>query len=188
MAFDHTYVTQTLSQAQLHGERALVGGAYGGKELDQSFLEIDESLDMASVTKASQMLETVVWDAAATCKLPISVCSVPMGTFDSGPGSSSRGAWNMLSIMNDVLQQSGSLVRAVIFDAHGSHSVIRKILHGEEEFPEELAELSFWREITYKPLPESNLPRMPVRLCYHKGEPLYGIPGVCTWACMYEHV
>lgn len=186
VAFDCTYLTKSLCQLKLGNNFAMVGGVYGGDDRDQSFLPINEELEVQKVIKASSMLEVVAWDAAGLRKLPLSACSCPIETNHSGPGATSRGAWFVVNILSKILGPSGSTVRAVVFDAHGSHSIVRKIFHGEEVPREELDGLAFWDEISYKPLPPCSLPRLPTKVCLHRGEPIYGIPGVRPWLAFLQ--
>ena len=131
MAFDSTYLTTTLAQMELQNEVGLVGGVWGADGMDQSFLNLEDDFDVAKVVKATSLLEAVIWDPAALRKIPLSVCCVPVETNFTGPGSTIRGSYFMLELMGKILQEGGCLLRAVTFDAHGSHSLIRRILHGQ---------------------------------------------------------
>ena len=51
-----------------------------------------------------------------------------------------------------------------VFDSHGSHSLIRRVLHGQME------------NIDEKELEKM---RLPVQLAEHQGEVIYGLPGIC---------
>lgn len=160
----------------------MVGGVWGPEGVDQSFLNLDDGdIDMAQVVKAATVLEMVVWDPSALRKLPLSVCAVPIETNFSGPGSTMRGCWFMIDLLGRILEQSGSFLRAITFDAHGSHSVIRRVLGGQMQGvnQDDLAKLGFWKDLQWRDLPEHPLPRLPIKVCLHKGEPIYGIPGVC---------
>ena len=180
MAFDSTYLTTTLAQMQLHNSVGLVGGVWGPDGMDQSFLNLDDDIDVGKVVKASSLLEAVVWDPAALRKIPLSVCCVPVETNFTGPGSTLRGSYFMLELMGKILQESGNLLSAVTFDAHGSHSLIRRILHGQlsDVNLDDVKKMTFWKDFTFEPLLH-DLPRLPIQKCMHKGEPFFGIPGVC---------
>ena len=186
MAFDSTYLTTTLAQMLLHNSVGLVGGVWASDGMDQSFLKLDDDIDVGKVVKASSLLEAVIWDPAASRKVPLSVCCVPVETNFTGPGSTLRGSYFMLELMGKILQESGCLLRAVTFDAHGSHSLIRRILHGQlsDVNMDDVGKMNFWKDLTFEPLPH-DLPRLPIQKCMHHGEPFFGIPGVCLLTSLF---
>ena len=90
----------------------------------------------------------------------------------------------MLECVGSFMQKNDGLVRALIFDAHGTHIYIRKVLHGQLEGidSEMLASIPFFKELTFEPLPRHCLPRMPIQIVKHNQQCILGIPGVCCLA------
>lgn len=159
----------------------MVGGTWKADLCDQSFLDLQKGIDLAKVVRSTNMFEMVVWDPAAVKKVPMTVCSVPTETNHAGTGASLRAAWYMLDLLGRILEESGNFIRGITFDAHGSHALIRRVLHGHLDSVKEddLTKLGFWKDLTWKDLPQVNLPRLPIRICLHKNEPIYAIPGCC---------
>ena len=87
----------------------------------------------------------------------------------------------MLDLVGRALDSSFGLVRGVVFDSHGSHSLVRRVLHGQMENidEKELEKMPFWKDIRFRSLPQTCLPRLPVQLPEHQGEVIYGLPGIC---------
>ena len=159
----------------------MVGGNWLPDSPDHCFLSLEEDRDISRINRAAAMLEMICWDPCAQKKHVLSVCSLPLETNFSGPGATIRGCWFMLEVIGGILQQSGSFLKAIVFDAHGSHSVIRRVLFGQIEniSKEDLERVPFWKDLVFKPLPKNSLPRLPIQICFHQGEAFYGIPGVC---------
>lgn len=88
----------------------------------------------------------------------------------------------MLFAVGQFMSIAGWAVKCLVFDAHTSHSYVRKLLHGDTDEipPSELRTIPFFREIQYQDMPASVLPRMPVRIALHRREPVWAIPGPCT--------
>ena len=181
-AFDCTYLTRTLAQLCLNNESGMVGGVWGPPDVDQSFLCLDKGdVDISKVVKAPTMLEMVAWDPAGVRKIPLSICSIPIESNFSGPGSTVRGCWFMMELLGSIMAEGSTFIKALIFDAHGSHSVIRRVLHGQLSGVSDydLSKMESWKDLTFQPVPQSCLPRFPAQLCLHRDEFIYGIPGVC---------
>ena len=180
-AFDCTYITATLCQLQLNKHRGLVGGIFRPDAPQNAFLSLEEDLDVSTVPRAGTMLEMVCWDPAADRKNVLSVCSLPVESNFQGPGSTSRGAWFMLDLIGRILEHGAIYLQGVTFDAHGSHSIIRRMLHGQTNgiSMEDVATMPFWKELKFQPLPECCLPRLPIQLAIYRGRPIFGIPGIC---------
>ena len=182
MAFDATYLTQRLGQATLHGTRGLIGGAYMPEQEEHAFIDMDrEGLDVKAVPRAQTMLEFLVWDPCGKDKLPLSVCMIPMEYTLKGVHAVHRGCWTMLNIVGKVLANSGSVVKGLTFDAHGSHEFIRRCIHGtfEDIDMTELKEIPFFSELKHYSLPHNCLPWLPIKICYHKDEVFWCVPGAC---------
>ena len=92
---------------------------------------LDHDLKVSSIPRASTMLECVSWCPSLKRKLPLSVVSVPVQHNFAGAGGALRGCFYMAEVMGKVLLHSNGIIRAVVFDAHGSHALIRRLLHGE---------------------------------------------------------
>ena len=84
----------------------------------------------------------------------------------------------MLETVGRMLEHGSHLVKAITFDAHGSHSIVRKLLHGQAGNID-VSALPFWNKLSWRPLPETCLPRLPIQTCVLDQEVVYGIPGVC---------
>ena len=176
-AFDATYITTTLAQLALHKEKGMVGGVWNVGETDQSFLDLAQDIKVDRVNKASSILEVVLWDPAAVRRVQLPVATTPFETNFSGPGSTMRGCWFMLELMGMILKEGADIIRCITFDAHGSHSMIRKILHGQNDGSyDDALRLPFWRDLEWVHLPSSCLPRCPIKICMHNNEAIYGIP------------
>ena len=78
MAFDCTYVSSGLAQLELHDRRGMAGGIWLPDNTENTFLELDEKLDISTCRKATTMIDFLLWDAGATKKCPISACAVPV--------------------------------------------------------------------------------------------------------------
>lgn len=83
--------------------------------------------------------------------------------------------------MGQFMQTAGWTVRALTFDAHTSHSYVKKLLFGDvEDIPlRDLRNIPWFRELQYKDLPEHDLPRLPVRIALHRSEVIWALPGTC---------
>lgn len=168
----------------MHKQHGLIGGVWGPGETDQSYLSLESDLNVRNIVKASSILEMILWDPASIKKITLPACTVPVETNFSGPSSTVRGCMFFLELIGMILKQSGSTIRCLAFDAHGSHSVIKRLLFGQvaEKDLEEIAKFDFWSELSWQELPSSILPRLPVRLCLHRGEVFYPLPGPCFLA------
>ena len=184
LGFDATYLFQTLAQLSLGGVRGLVGGAWTAGT-NNSFKSMeDQELSPATIQKASVMMQFMVWSATAKQKCPLTIASVPLDqAFTGDTGGSSRAQWAMVDLVGRVLEANGGCVRGMVFDHHGSHNLIRKLLHGHEiGIPEEQRlKLAFWGSIKYQSLPPNDLPRLPIRIAFVDDEPIWGLCGPCFW-------
>eukprot|EP00438_Fugacium_kawagutii_P028424 Skav221014 [mRNA] locus=scaffold2350:235252:241894:- [translate_table: standard] len=167
LAFDATYLTSTLSQLELHGQRALVGGQWTPNLMEKAFIPLEniEDTNIKSIQRSSTMMECLVWDPSLRQKLPLSVCSVPIPTSFSGTGATHRGCFFMMELMAKVLSQSAGIVRCLVFDGHGSHQYVRRFMHGQHSglCVEDIKALEFFGELEFVALPPNPLPRPPGR-------------------------
>ena len=87
----------------------------------------------------------------------------------------------MMDLMGRILAESGAILKGICYDAHGSHSMIRRIFFGQLDNvdDDDLGKLGFWKDLEFKDLPVNILPKLPIKVCLHRGSPFYGIPGVC---------
>ena len=95
----------------------------------------------------------------------------------------------MAAVVGRLLEGSSSIVKCLAFDAHQSHVLFRQLLFGQThhltEFEQaEVAKMDFWSACSYHDLPEHHLPRLPCRVCFHNGEPLWPLPGPCGVVCI----
>ena len=181
VAFDATYVTKTLNQFHVHGMRGMIGGTWWpGEGVNNAWVDLERDVDMGKVAKASTMLEFLSWDPSSRKKLPLSLCSVPLEHNFAGVNSTMRGNAYMLECVGTFMSKNDGLIRALIFDAHGTHVFIRKVLHGQLQGidSEMLAGMPFFKDLTFEPLPRHCLPRMPIQIVKHNQQCILGIPGV----------
>lgn len=184
LAFDATYLTSTLTQMQLNNVRGMVGGIWSPDQPSNAFLPLDDELDFNKVVKAASVLEMLVWDPTMKKKIPLPICEVPLQHNFSGTGASHRGNWYMAGLVGSVMAKSNNLIKGVVFDSHGTHGYIRKLLHGQVEGleMEDVRNLPWFGKLEYTPLPECCLPRLPIAIAKHEGETVLGIPGCCSSA------
>ena len=187
MAFDCTYLTTTLCQMKIEDQTALVGGIYMPQGEDSSFVPLDHDLKVSSIPRASTMLERVSWCPSLKRKLPLSVVSVPVQHNFAGAGGALRGCFYMAEVMGKVLLHSNGIIRSVFFDAHGSHALIRRLLHGELHGlnMDDVRVLPFFGDLKYEPAPEHGLPRFPIAICKFQDEIIHGLGGVCYLTTMF---
>lgn len=182
--FDATYLSPGLCQAVLHGKRVLVGGAWGPLEQEHCCLDMETlNVEVRSLKRASTMLEFLVYDPCAVVKTPFSMAAMPMDHSLGGSGNQGhkKAQWSMLHVVGQFLEQSRDLIRGVCFDAHQSHSLVRRLFHGQLEDVDlrEVENVPFFREIQYVSLPEHCLPNLPLQIAMHHGDPVYAMCGPC---------
>jgi len=165
---------------QLHGSRALVGGQWSEDTPDSAWLSLDEEQDISKIVKARTIVEVLAWDPSLKNKLPMSMCSVPVQENFGGSGAMYRSCWYMLSLMGQVLKDNSDLVKGLIFDGHGSHVMIKKILHGQTGGIdlEALQQVPFFGELSHEAV-ASGLPRFPIAITKYQGSVIWGLCGVC---------
>ena len=83
-------------------------------------------------------------------------------------------------MMGHVLNEASPLVRMVTLDGEGCNKLIMRSLCGVLTAEEEgmVRCLPFFRELRYKSLPFSVLPRVPMRTALHEGSVIFGCPAV----------
>lgn len=183
VAFDSTYLTSTLSQMCLHNKRGLVGGTWKPEAMDQAFISLeDENLEIGSISKSANMLEFLAWDPGARTKLTLPLLSLPIEHAFQGANASMRGNWYMLETVGRFMAANDGLVKALIHDAHGSHNLVRQVLHGQlDKIPaKDLKTVPWFGELTFEALPKNCLPRLPIMLAKHAEEYVYDVPGICA--------
>lgn len=189
MAFDHTYLTPTLSQIALKSTEALIGGCWEPQKEDECFKNMrDQALEVKNIERAATMLEFAIWDPTTPCKHVLSAAEMPMSSrFGSNVRGASKAGMVMLEAVGRFLQQSQDTVLGVVFDAAGSHALVRKILHGQmlNVNLEEVARVPFFGSLEHVELPSNVLPRLPVKLCYSGGSPFFGMVGPCDLDLRY---
>lgn len=89
----------------------------------------------------------------------------------------------VLQTVGRFMAFSQQTVKALIFDAHGSHQMLRRILHGcpTGTDPSDLKDIPFFGSLEFEEVWENVLPRMPIKLCKYEGDYVYAIPGICYW-------
>ena len=183
VAFDATYVTETLSQAEISSQKGLVGGSYNPINPNNAFVSMEkvEDIDVSAVQKSSSMLEFLGWEPSAPKKTPISLLAVPIEVGFGGTHAEQRGSFYMADLVGRFMAESSGIVKALVCDNAGTHKVIRRCLHGQLSPEEEanIADVPWFGKLTHTDVPENCLPRFPMRITYDEEEVVYGIPGVC---------
>lgn len=193
MAFDMTYITETLTQMALSDVPEMVGGVYLPESPEHCFIRLDREdgdIDVKKIKKACQILETVVWDPIAPKKIPLSICSLPVLTSFDGELSGYRASLYLMNVIGQILDQCNGLVKGISFDAAGSHLLLRNVLQGIEcgIAPLDLAALPWFSQLRYRPLPPHGLPRLPGMLAFHCNEVVWAVPGVCHLSSLWNFV
>lgn len=167
---------------ELHGRRGLVGGMWAPDANSQGFLTLEKSLDISGIRRAATMLEFVLFDPGSTQKSVLSVASIPIEHSFSGANAEMRGCMYMCRILNSLMEASNGTIQGLVCDSASTHQYIKKYIHGQHQtLPvSDIRELSWFRKIVFKPMPECEIPRMPMQIAYVDGEPIWAIPGVCT--------
>ncbi len=146
-----------------------------------AFLRLDGDIevDTAKMPKSSEIMEFLTWDPCSLFKAPLPVCSLPVEHSFRGSGASKRGNLYVLETVGAFMHQSCGTVKALIFDAHGSHSWVRRLLHGQINgiSMDDVREIVWFKELEWEPLPKTCLPRLPIQICRHHNEIVWGIPG-----------
>ena len=87
-------------------------------------------------------------------------------------------------LMVGKLFEAGSwLIKGITYDNHHSHRYLKEALYGDFRQLEEhqLAELPFWKDVRYEPLPLHCLPHLPLRLCIFEDDSIWGLAGPCNF-------
>ena len=183
MAFDGTYLTKSINQLKLHDSYGLVGGVWDPWREDAAWVDLNQDgLDVRGLPKASTMLEFVCWDPGMYKKSTLSVCSMPMAADFGGVHAEKKGQWSILEVVGRVMKASGHCIRGLVFDAHGSHALVRKVLSGQlvDVNKDQLNAVPWFSELRFCPLPSTVMPRLPIQLAMHEGEAVFGLPGPCN--------
>ena len=184
MAFDATYLSQTLCQMTLNGTHGLVGGSWTMEAPQNSLVSLEKSdLDVRGMPRASLMMHFLTWDPCAAQKAPLAACSVPLdSSFAEKPGDTGRGSYAMLHLFGQLMTYNDSSIAGVCFDSHGSHSWIRKYLHGQHQDLESgmAAQIPWVAELTWTELPSHDLPRLPIKIAWQGDKPIWGLCGPCA--------
>ena len=182
MAFDATYLAQSLCQMTVQGERGLVGGCWTLEAPKNAFVSLEKcDVAVGGMPKASLMMHFVVWDPCARKKVVLSVNSVPLDKSFADKSGASRGNYAMLQLVGQVMEQSGGVIMGLCFDSHTSHGWVRRVLQGQLDDlePGILETVPFFKDLQWKPLPPHNLPRLPIEVAMHQGQPVYPFGGPC---------
>ena len=187
MAFDCTYLQSGLNQMELHGKHLLVGGCFTPSHPGNAVLELTPELDVRKAKKSEQMLTFLAWDPSAYQKIPLPMAEIPVEQNFKGPMSSMRASYYMLELVGRVLQASDGAVKAVVFDAAAAHGLLRRVMFGTDAActDNSLQEIPFFRELSYRSLPTTLLPRMPIKLALYQNEAMWALPGVCALIYFY---
>ena len=168
----------------LHGAIGLVGGAYDKEKPGQAFVDLEsDNLDTKGLVKAASMLEVLCWDPCGLAKCPLSVAASPLDSTLGGQNSQMSGLV-MMQMVGEVLEKSGGIIKGITFDAHGSHQMIRRVLHGQLDGidAEVVKSMPFFGKLIHVPLPKNDLPRLPIQICLYEKQVFYGQTGPCSLA------
>lgn len=169
-----------------------MGGAWCNDGPQNAFVELKEGANTQGLCKASSMLEFLAWNPSTVKRSAFSVLSVPIQTDFGGKHSGYRGNVYMMNLIGQCLAASDCSVKALIFDAHGSHNFIRRYIHGQP-IPslgpnhEDVEGIPFFNKLKFQELPDhSPIPKLPVKIAFHEDEPFYVFPGVCSSAFLWN--
>ena len=122
-------------------------------------------------------LSIVCWDPGMNRSMRIPVCDLPyhIASYD---------AKYVLKVMDAFMAEASSCVKALICDAHKSHCSLKRIMFGvaTEQDKETVSELNLkWLpQLEFRDLPESCVPRLPVKIAHIHDEVYHMIPGACA--------
>ena len=190
LAFDCTYLQSGLQQMVLKNEHILVGGVYSPSNPEHCKLPFDHDVNIKSINKALHVLQFLTWDPCSPKKVPLSMAEIPVEHAWKGPGAGQRGGLYFLEIVGNVLQASGSVIQALVFDGATAHSLVRRALAGDDKLLREgiLESIPWFNRLTFKRPPASSLPRMPLKLAYIDGECFFSLPAVCALPKLYIYL
>ena len=190
-AFDATYITATLNQAEINQKRGLVGGVFDADHPEQCFvpLEGDHSIDISTISKSSSMLEFVAWEPTAPKKTPMSLLSLPIEVQFGGSGAESRGNYYMASLIGKFMEYSNGTIKALVCDNHSTHQVLRRCMHGQLSSDEAInvLEIPWFGKLHHSDVPANCLPRFPMRIAHHGEDIVYMLTGVCPLVSICFH-
>ena len=182
-AFDATYITATLNQAEINSRRGLVGGIYDPAHPEQSFfpLDGDSAIDVSLISKSSSMLEFLAWEPTAPQKTPMSMCSMPIEIHFGGSGAESRGNYYMAGLVGKFLEKSNGMIKALVCDNHSTHQVIRRAFYGTLSDDEKInvLDIPWLGSLHHSDVPDNCLPRFPMRIAQQGQDIVYMFTGVC---------
>ena len=142
-----------------------------------------ENLNIKGIPKASSMMTFLAWDPCAMQKTPLTLCSLPVRHGFKGENRY-KGNWTILEIVGRIMEadaKSMKTIRGLVFDAHGSHTFVRRVIFGDfqDVCKESVNEIPFFRRLEHRPLPAHPLPRLPLRIALYEGEPIFCMVGPC---------
>ena len=119
------------------------------------------------------------WDPSARVKTRVPVLEVPfhIGDYD---------AKFVLKVLDLFMTEASGLVKGLVCDAHKAHRAMKRIFTGfptatDKQLMESLR-LNFLPKLQHRSLPESCLPRLPVKIAHMGGEVYHLFPGACLLA------
>ena len=200
LALDKTYILKGIDIIQLRAGRGYVGTAFdpapkaGASDVDdgsKGFLPLKSppapeagsadsetapgapeplKWDASSLNYAHEMLEFLLWDPAVQGLPRFSACHIPTSRESS--------ALDMLRLSGQVLA-GASRVKTIVLDNATQHSYIKSFLLGQATgiSSDVVQTLPFWSRVTYAPLPDCSLPRLPFKKPVVDGQVLFGLNG-----------
>ena len=93
-------------------------------------------------------------------------------------------------MLGNLMSSAHWLVKGVCFDGAHAHGFMRQALQGSFTTLKEsdLKDIAFFQDVTYQPLPDNCLPRLPMRLCFHRGESIWPLGGACAWTTLANKI
>ena len=123
--------------------------------------------DAAQMDFANEMAEFIVWEPAFKSLPRFSCCCVPVAYKTSG--------LQMLRLLGSILDEAQGTVRTITFDNATSHNLLKRFLLGRPHglTHAQLAEVPFFKKLTFVPFPECALPRWPFQRPFIDNEALF---------------
>ncbi|CAK9028794.1 Uncharacterized protein SCF082_LOCUS18513, partial [Durusdinium trenchii] len=121
-------------------------------------------------------MQILCWDPMAETQMVLPAAELPLHCADID-------AKAVLRIVDAFMIQAHHFVRALVFDGATQHQALRRICYGNlTEQDKQLLQdpaLRFFSRLAHTPLPEHDLPRLPIRVPSFEGEPFFCLGGPC---------
>ena len=102
--------------------------------------------------------------------------------------SSYNARW-VLHMLDGFMHEAHAVVKILICDAHLAHCTVRRLFLGVPTPDDKVAlqsmDFKFLNKLTFRDVPDHNLPRLPLRLVEFDNESYHLLPACC--ACVCKH-